>query len=259
MPATVAEISKQLANVDEEELAVLESCLSSDPRKGVQAALKRAKKRIASQKKEEARLKGIYEFQKNLAHSALLMGLDEVGRGPVAGPLTVGAVVLPESPRIPQLNDSKQIPENRREELSKIIKENALAWSIQHIQPEEIDAAGMTACLRMAFLRAIQDIDSQIEGVECVLLDGNALHIDSREINVIKGDARCASIAAASIIAKVERDNIMIEYAKHYPEYHFDSCKGYASAEHIKAIKEQGLSPIHRVSFCSAWTQEKLF
>jgi ribonuclease HII len=130
---------------------------------------------------------------------------------------------------------------------------------VQHIQPDEIDAGGMTASLRVAFSRAVRAIEQGGCIPQTVLLDGNPLHMDPREVNVVKGDARCASIAAASIIAKVERDAIMVEYARSYPEYGFERNKGYASAEHRQAIGEYGLCPIHRVSFCSAFTQDTLF
>lgn len=259
IPTTVSDISARLQEADAEEFRALERALSADPRKGVRQAVERARRRLASLAAEAERIEGLYRFQESMAPCEVTVGLDEVGRGPVAGPLTVGAVVLPSEPRILGLNDSKQLSPQRREELAETIKRTALAWTIVHVQPEDIDAAGMAASLRKAFMTAIEDIDRQIPGISCVLIDGNALHLDPREKNVVKGDATSASIAAASIVAKVERDSLMCDFAEKYPQYGFDRNKGYASAEHISAIESFGLSPIHRASFCTAWTQQTLF
>lgn len=256
---TAQDIVERLRVADEAELSTLERSLAADTRKTVQRALASARRRIEAERVERERVEGMYSFQDELASGKLLVGLDEVGRGPLAGPLTVGAVVLPKEPVIYGLNDSKQLTPQRREELAAQIKEQALAWSIQYIQPRDIDENGMTASLRAAFSAAIRDIEDKGVDVQVFLLDGNALHLDSREINVVKGDARCASISAASIIAKVERDALMVQYANEYPEYGFDGNKGYGSAAHIEAIKQYGLSPIHRASFCTAFVQDKLF
>jgi ribonuclease HII len=139
------------------------------------------------------------------------------------------------------------------------VKATALAWTIQHAEPRDIDERGMAAALRATFKKAIDEIDRQLPGINTVLIDGNPLGIDSREKTVVKGDAKCASIAAASIIAKVERDAIMVEYASQYPEYGFESCKGYGSQKHMAAIEAHGLTPIHRRSFCGFYQQQSLF
>jgi ribonuclease HII len=256
---TVAEIRKALQNADEEQYEVLLRALVADERKGVKSALAAARKRLDAQAAEALRLESMYATASALAGGGLAMGLDEVGRGPVAGPLTVAAVVLPDAPRIEGLNDSKQVAPAARTRMAESIKACALAWDIEFIEPHDIDAYGMSACLRTAFGQAIAAIDEQLSGVAAVLLDGNPLHIDPRERNIIKGDAKCAPIAAASIIAKVERDALMCEYAKEYPQYGFDSNKGYGSADHIEAIRTYGLTPVHRASFCHAWAQESLF
>lgn len=244
---------------DQAEFEVLERALCADTRKGVISAVEVTRRRLAAEEAEKQRLDGMYAFEAETASRRLVVGLDEVGRGPLAGPLAVGAVVLPPEMRIEGLNDSKKVPENKRADIAEEIRKHALAWVVEYIAPDEIDAAGMTLSLRMAFSRAVRAIESQGVVPEVILLDGNPLHLDEREINVIKGDARCASIAAASIVAKVERDNLMCSYAKEYPLYGLDSCKGYASAAHIAAIKEHGLTPIHRKSFCSSFMQETLF
>lgn len=256
---TIGDIKERLKHATEAEFLILERSLAADTRKGVQNALKAAKTRLEAEHQEEVRLQNMYDFERTLCGGGIYIGMDEVGRGPIAGPLTIGAVVLPIEPQIKRLNDSKKIKENIREEIALEIKEHALAWNIQHIEPEEIDAAGMSICLRMAFSRALKAIEAAGISVDKVLIDGNPLGIDAREINVIKGDGCCASIAAASIVAKVERDNLMKEYAKQFPQYGFETCKGYASAEHIAALKKYGLSSIHRKSFCTNFFQESLF
>lgn len=134
-----------------------------------------------------------------------------------------------------------------------------MAWAIVNIEPSEIDECGMTACLRKAFRQAVAEIEAQGIEPEVILLDGNPLHLDPREKNVVHGDALCASISAASLIAKVSRDALMVSYDEDYPGYDFASSKGYGSARHRQAIAEKGLTPIHRVSFCQNFLQESLF
>ena len=257
---TVSDIKKRLSEASAEEFAVLERSLCADTRKGVQNALAVAKRRLDAEESERKRVAALYGFQAELSGGKLVLGLDEVGRGPLAGPLTVGAVVLrQDAPQILGLNDSKQVPEHHRAALAQTVKERALAWAIVNIDPAEIDEQGMTACLRKAFRSAIAEIEGQGVKPEVVLLDGNPLHLDPREINVVHGDARCASIAAASLIAKVSRDALMVSYDEEYPGYDFASSKGYGSARHREAIVAKGLTPIHRVSFCQGLLQQSLF
>ncbi len=263
MAQTLAEIRGALKGANRAEFETLSRALAADERKGVKAALKSAARRLAAQEAEAARLEGMYSFQAKLACGGVAVGLDEVGRGPVAGPLAIGAVVLPENPRVEGVNDSKQLSPEHREEIAAVVREVAIAWDIEYIQPHEIDEHGMTWALRTANLRAIAAIEEQLcakgASLDAVLLDGNAQHLDAREVNIVKGDGKCATIAAASIIAKVDRDALMCRYAEQFPHYGFESNKGYASADHIEAIKQYGLSPVHRASFCRAWTQETLF
>ena len=183
-----------------------------------------------------------------LSAGGVAAGLDEVGRGPLAGPLTVAAVVLPPEPQIVGLDDSKKISPKRREELALQIMDTALAFGIAHIEPAEIDACGMAASLRVCMLRALKACELE---PDCVLIDGNPLNIHPREHSVVKGDGKVACIAAASILAKVTRDHIMEAYALRYPAYGFESNKGYGSAAHIAAIREHGPCPLHRMSFLS--------
>ena len=146
-----------------------------------------------------------------------------------------------------------------RERIAAEVKRVALAWDVHYVEPSYIDDHGMTASLRLAFSSAVKAIEQAGVRPDVILLDGNPLHLDPREVNVVKGDGKCASIAAASIVAKVERDALMCRYAESYPEYHFAENKGYASQVHIDAIERVGLSPIHRKSFCTAFTQQTLF
>lgn len=259
---TVPEIKRKLQEANEREFAVLERSLVADTRKGVRQAIEVARRRLEAEAAERARLEGMYAFERDIAAdrgARVIVGLDEVGRGPLAGPLAVGAVVLPDSPRIEGLNDSKQLSARQREQIAEQVREVAIAWTVQYIEPAEIDERGMSASLRRAFSRAVAVIEEAGVEPEAILLDGNPLHLDAREVNVIKGDAKCASIAAASIVAKVARDDLMVRLDEQYPSYGFASNKGYASAGHIAAIKSHGLSPVHRASFCEAFTQPSLF
>ena len=262
MAMTVPEIRAALQAADAQAFAVLERSYADDPRKGVHAAVEAARRRIEAESAERRRVEGLFRFEEELCASrgaALAVGLDEVGRGPLAGPLAVGAVVFADCTPIMGLNDSKQVRPERRTEIAALVKEAAAAWAIEYIEPAEIDRIGMTASLRKAFTAAVTDIEAQGIMPDAILLDGNPLHFDKREVNIVKGDAQCASIAAASIIAKVARDALMCEKAELYPAYGFAENKGYASAAHIRAIEQHGLCPEHRVSFCGSFMQQTLF
>lgn len=246
------EIAGLITGAGAQELAELERRYADDPRKQVQHALATARRRVRREEAERDRVRGLYALQRELGGDGVVVGVDEVGRGAVAGPLTVAAVALPPEPLLWGINDSKQLSPERREFLSKRIERHALAIGIAHIPASQIDAKGMAGCLRTAMAEAIADC-----GVEpdCVLIDGNPVHVHERERCVVKGDARVACIAAASIVAKVTRDAIMVAYDGEYPAYHFAACKGYASAEHVEAIREHGLSPVHRATFCGNFVE----
>ncbi|MBQ9068021.1 MAG: ribonuclease HII, partial [Eggerthellaceae bacterium] len=171
----------------------------------------------------------------------------------------VGAVVLPASPLLDGLNDSKKLSAPERQRIAAEINRVASVSVVVYVEPQVIDEKGMSASLRLAFGKAIREVEQSGAAIDAILIDGNPLHVDDREINVVKGDASCASIAAASIVAKVHRDAFMTEIAHSYPVYGFDRNKGYASEEHIDAIRAFGLCPIHRRSFCHGFLQESLF
>ena len=246
-PASAREVAALLSSAPYDEIEALVERYGEDPRKQVRAAVAAASKRFARERDERGRVARMYEAQRELGGNGVVLGVDEVGRGALAGPLTVAAVCLPADPVVWGINDSKQLTPERREALSARIAEVALAIGMCHIEPASIDAVGMATALRMAMAQAIEDA-----GVEpdCVLIDGNPVHAHPKERCIVKGDATVACIAAASIVAKVARDGLMVAYDEEYPGYHLASCKGYGSAEHIAAIKERGLSEIHRVSFC---------
>lgn len=259
MTQTIADIKERLAKANAQEFSVLERSFEADTRKGVIDALAVARRRFAAEKAEVLRIQEMYDFDAHCAEGRLLVGLDEVGRGPLAGPLAVGAVVLRQDFQIQGLNDSKKLSASVREVLAEEIKASALAWAVGFIEAAEIDSFGITRCLKTAFSRVLQEIEKAGHKPAIVLLDGNPLGFDERETNVIKGDSKSASIAAASIIAKVARDKFMEEAARDFPQYGFEKSKGYGSAEHIAAIKAHGLCPLHRKTFCTAFTQETLF
>lgn len=254
---SASQVAGELASAPFEEIESLVEHYREDPRQQVKKACERALKRHAKELAERERVNGMYELMHELGGDGVVVGVDEVGRGSVAGPLTVCAVCLPLEPRVWGINDSKKLSPARRELLSVRIAEVARAIGYCHIPPHDIDNMGMARAIRAAVAGAVADTGLT---PDCVLMDGNPLGAVPHERDVVKGDARIACIAAASIMAKVTRDEMMVEYDAEYPGYHLAESKGYASPEHIAAIKEKGLSPIHRVSFCGNFLEtERLF
>ena len=251
-PVTAREVAAALADAPLEEARTLVERYADDPRKQVAAAVRSARRRIEREEAERARVEGMYALQLELGGSGVVVGVDEVGRGAIAGPLTVAAVCLPAEPVIWGLNDSKQLTPARREALAARIADVAVAIGIAHVEPASIDAVGMTASLRQAMARAVADTGLD---PDCVLIDGNPVHAHPAEKCLVKGDARIACIAAASIVAKVTRDALMVSLDEEYPGYHLAECKGYGSADHIAAIREKGLTPLHRASFCGNFVE----
>lgn len=244
---TAREVCALLADASGPEARTLLERYADDPRRQVAHAVGVARRRLVREEAERERVDAMYDLQRELGGSGLVVGVDEVGRGAIAGPLTVGAVALPWEPVVYGLNDSKQLSPQQREQVAAQVQEVALAIGIFHVEPQEIDRIGMARALRKAMAGAIEKT-----GVDpdCVLIDGNPVHVHPRERTLVKGDARIAAIAAASIVAKVTRDALMVSMDSIYPGYHLAECKGYASADHIAAIRKNGLTPIHRASFC---------
>ncbi|HJA01419.1 MAG TPA: ribonuclease HII [Candidatus Collinsella stercoripullorum] len=242
-----SQVAAELASAPPDQIEGLLERYRDDPRVQVRKACERARRRLDRERAERERVEGMYARMRELGGAGVVVGVDEVGRGSVAGPLTVCAVCLPNEPRIWGVNDSKQLSPARREMLAVRIAETARAIGICHIPPERIDAIGMARSLREAVAGAVADTGL---APDCVLMDGNPLGAVPNERDVVHGDATVACIAAASIVAKVTRDELMVELDAEYPGYHLARSKGYASPEHIQAIRERGLTPVHRVSFC---------
>ena len=211
-------------------------------------------KALAKLEAERARIETMKEFEYKYAEFNLICGIDEVGRGPFAGPVVAGAVILPKDEEILYLNDSKKLSEKKREELYDIIMDKAVAVGLGLETNEVIDEINIKRATHSAMRKAIKDLKNPKTGEmftpDILLVDAEHIpDVDIRQIGIIKGDAKSISIAAASIIAKVTRDRMMVEYDKIYPGYDFAGNKGYGTAAHIAAIKELGMTPIHRRTF----------
>ncbi len=190
-----------------------------------------------------------YEFENLLKEQgfSVVCGVDEAGRGPLAGPVFAAAVILPEGMEDIGINDSKKLSEKKRDALFDIIKEKAVAWSVASADEKEIDEINILNATFLAMKRAVEGLSVK---PDAALIDGNRKPgLGIEEMTVVKGDAKSVSIAAASILAKVSRDRYLMELDKEYPEYQFSKHKGYPTKLHYEMIKEHGISPVHRLSF----------
>lgn len=255
---SVSDISAELKTASGHELERLIERYAADPRTGVRSAVAKARKRAEKHARLVAETREKYRLMRELGGDGVVVGVDEVGRGAVAGPLTVAAVCLPEEPLVLGLNDSKQLTPERRVELARQIRACAAGIGIAHIPPEVIDEQGMASCLRQAMAEAVENTGLD---PDAVLIDGNPVHAHPKERCIVKGDAKIACIAAASIVAKVTRDELMVAADAEFPGYHLAQSKGYASPDHIAAIRRMGLSEFHRRSFCQGFldNQPSLF
>ena len=198
-------------------------------------------------RREMERVEGMCIYEKEYDIYSLICGVDEVGRGPFAGPVLAGAVILPKDVRIPYINDSKKLSEKRREELYDVIQEKAVAIGIGTASPQRIDEINILQATYEAMREAVRKLSVV---PELLLVDAVQIpELDIRQVPIVKGDAKRQSIAAASVIAKVTRDRMMAEYDRIMPEYHFASNKGYGTREHIEALRKYGPTDIHRRSF----------
>lgn len=200
--------------------------------------------------KEEERLIELKEIEKEIHNNGIkyICGIDEAGRGPLAGPVVVASAIMPEDSMIEGVNDSKKVSEKRREKLYDQIIENAISWSVSIVDHIEIDKVNILNATKEGLTDCIQKLETKPNVIIVDALEKiNTCGIPYKSI--IKGDAKCYSIAAASIIAKVTRDRIMRQWDEVYPQYGFARHKGYGTAAHIAAIREYGLCPIHRKSF----------
>lgn len=247
MEQKISEIKEIFQAAETEMLPELISVYETDARSGVQAAVESARKRLRLLEKEKERTEKMKEYEYRYAAAGFLCGIDEVGRGPLAGPVVAGAVILPKDCDILYLNDSKQLTEKKREELYDVIMEKAVAAGLGFVSPERIDEINILQATYEAMREAIGKLSVK---PDLLLNDAVTIpQVEIRQVPIIKGDAKSVSIAAASIIAKVTRDRLMVEYDSIFPEYGFASNKGYGAAAHIEALKKYGPCPIHRRSF----------
>ena len=247
MTLSMTEIKELYQAACENELPEFIERFREDERSGVKKLVETAKKRLLALEAEEKRIYDLQSYERQYEDMGLICGIDEVGRGPLAGPVVAGAVILPKDCDILYINDSKKLSEKKREELYDIIMEKAIACGIGYATPERIDEINILQATYEAMRQAIQNL-----GVKPDVLLNDAVTIpgvDSKQVPIIKGDAKSMSIGAASIIAKVTRDRLMVEYDSVFPGYDFAGNKGYGSASHIAALKELGPTPIHRRSF----------
>lgn len=247
MEKKIGEIKEELKAAEDILLPDFIHKYEADERNGVQSLVAQAKKRLDKLKKEKARIETLKRYEKEYADYEFICGIDEVGRGPLAGPVVAGAVILPKDCDILYINDSKKLSAAKREMLYDEIMEKAVATGIGMAGPNRIDEINILQATYEAMREAIKNL-----GIKPDILLNDAVtipQVDIKQVPIIKGDAKSISIGAASIIAKVTRDRMMVEYDKIMPEYDFASNKGYGSAAHIAALKKYGPSPIHRASF----------
>ena len=232
----------------------LEQTYREDTRSGVQALIRRSEKQREALEKETARIYQLQQYERDYEKEGLICGIDEVGRGPLAGPVVAGAVILPKNCEILYLNDSKQLSAEKREQLYDVILEHAVAVGIGIVRPQRIDEINILQATYEAMRQAIEKLNPQ----PAVLLN-DAVRIPQvaiQQVPIIKGDAKSVSIAAASIVAKVTRDRMMEQYEEVFPGYGFARNKGYGSKEHIEALQAMGPTVIHRRSFIGHFVKE---
>ena len=247
MAGSIKEITQEYKAAQLHELPSFIEEYSEDERSAVRALIAKAKKQIEAYEKEVLRTEQMKHFEKEYSDYQYICGIDEVGRGPLAGPVVAGAVILPKDCDLLYLNDSKQVSAKMREELTLKIKEKAVSVGIGLIGPERIDEINILQATYEAMRQAIQNLSVK---PDILLNDAVPIpEVSIKQVPIIKGDAKSISIAAASIVAKVTRDALMKEYDEIYPEYGFASNVGYGSAMHIEALKKYGPTPIHRRSF----------
>ena len=247
MSKSISDIKWEFEKADTQMLHFLYEVYAEDNRAGVVSLISKYKKQEEKLEAEKRRMDDMYIYERKYADFQYICGIDEVGRGPLAGPVVAGAVILPKGCDILYLNDSKKLSEKMRERLYDEIMEKAVATGIGIVGPARIDEINILQATYEAMRQAISNLKVQ---PDLLLNDAVTIpEVDLRQVPIIKGDAKSASIAAASIIAKVTRDRLMVQYDEVLPGYGFAGNKGYGSAEHIQALKDLGATPIHRQSF----------
>ncbi len=254
MSNSIFDIKIEFEEAEPRELSGLYEKYAEDSRSGVQSLIIRYKKKEAKLEEERLRLEQMKRYEKKYDEHTFICGIDEVGRGPLAGPVVAGAVILPKDCEILYINDSKKLSAKKREELYDEIMDKAVATGIGMASPARIDKINILQATYEAMRIAVQELETAPTLLlnDAVTIPGITLP----QVPIIKGDAKSVSIAAASIIAKVTRDRLMLEYDKILPGYGFAENKGYGSAAHIEALKKMGPTPIHRVSFIKNFAAE---
>ena len=244
---TIKEIKERLATIDDLDHPLFEE-LILDGRAGVQAAISKRKRELQKQVDEDLRLEKMLAYEKELYAQGidLIAGVDEVGRGPLAGPVVAAAVILPKACKILGLNDSKKIPKSKHKEIYEAVLQNAIAIGIGIKDNQVIDQVNIYEATKLAMMEAIGQLDPQPQHL---LIDAMKLDLPISQTSIIKGDANSLSIAAASIVAKVTRDQMMEEFDCEYPGYDFTQNAGYGTANHLAGLDQLGVTPIHRRSF----------
>ena len=244
---TIKEVKERLAMIDELDHSLFEE-LILDGRAGVKAAISKRKRELQKQVDEDLRLEKMLAYEKELYTQGiqLIAGVDEVGRGPLAGPVVAAAVILPKACKIPGLNDSKKIPKSKHKEIYEAVLQNAIAIGIGIKDNQVIDQVNIYEATKLAMREAIGQLEPQPQHL---LIDAMRLDLPISQTSIIKGDANSLSIAAASIVAKVTRDQMMEEFDRKYPGYDFAQNAGYGTAKHLAGLDQLGVTPIHRRSF----------
>ena len=244
---TIKEIKECLATIDRLDHPLFEE-LIADGRAGVQAAISKRKRELQKQVEEDLRLEKMLAYEKELYAQGiqLIAGVDEVGRGPLAGPVVAAAVILPENCKILGLNDSKKIPKSKHQAIYQAVLDQALSVGIGVKDNQVIDQVNIYEATKLAMLEAIQELDQQPQHL---LIDAMKLDLPISQTSIIKGDANSLSIAAASVVAKVTRDQMMAAYDQEYPGYDFGQNAGYGTSKHLEGLEKYGVTPIHRRSF----------
>lgn len=254
MEKKIGEIKEELKATEDALLPVFLEKYKGDERSGVKKLLEQAKKRLDKLEQEKKRIENLKQYEREYASYSAICGIDEVGRGPLAGPVVAGAVILPRNCDILYINDSKKLSAAKREVLYDEIMEKAVAVGIGMASPKRIDEINIL----QATYEAMRDAIKKLAVTPDILLNDAVTipQVNIKQVPIIKGDAKSISIGAASIVAKVTRDRMMVEYDRIMPEYGFASNKGYGSKEHIEALKKYGPSPIHRATFIKNFVSE---
>lgn len=244
----ISEIREEFAGCDILNMGEFVNYYSLDNRNGVKKIVEMAKKRLSEYERELSRISSMSKFERQFCENGYICGVDEVGRGPLAGPVVAAAVIFPKGAAIPYVNDSKKLTESKREALFNHIMCEAISVGFGSVDNNKIDKINILQATFEAMKQAVSELNVK---PDIILVDGNKTipDMDIKQQAVIKGDAKSFSIAAASIVAKVIRDRYMKEMDNKYPMYDFASNKGYGSQKHLLGIKEFGISPIHRKTF----------